>query len=67
MHLLKSYNCAKVSLQSLKNSVHSFCEACQLGKSHRLHFQVTNPKTTHVLKLIHIDLWGPSLVLSKNG
>ena len=67
MHLLKFYNCVKVSLQSFKNSSHNVCETCQLGKSHRLHFAVTDIKTTHVLELIHTDLWGPSPVLSKNG
>ena len=67
IHLLKFYNCAKVSLQSLKNSGHNVCEACQLGKSHRLYFATTYTKTTHVLELIHTNLWGPSPFLSKNG
>ncbi|KAH9782587.1 hypothetical protein KPL71_008966 [Citrus sinensis] len=67
IHLLKFYNCAKVSLQSLKNSSHNVCEACQLGKSHRLHFATTDTTTTHVLELIHTNLWGPSPFLSRNG
>lgn len=56
MHLLKFYNCSKVSLQSLKYYVYSFCETCQLGKNHRLYFSITYTKTTYILEFIHTNL-----------
>ena len=40
------------------------CDACKMGKMHRLHFPVSTTKTKHVLEVLHTDLWGPAPVLS---
>lgn len=39
-----------------KNKVSDSCDACKVGKMHRLHFPATKTKTNHLLKVIHIDL-----------
>ena len=67
MHLLKSYPKLKVSQKSFTSSAHSLCEACQLGKVHKQYFSTTETKTKKMLELIHIDLWGPSPTISRNG
>lgn len=36
-----------------------------MGKVDRLHFPSIETKTSLELELIHTDLWGPSLVLSR--
>ena len=38
-----------------------------MGKVHRLHFPVVETKTSHILELIHTDLWGPSPTPSRAG
>ncbi|KAH9698856.1 retrovirus-related pol polyprotein from transposon RE1 [Citrus sinensis] len=43
------------------------CDACKMGKMHRLHFPVSITKTKHVLEVLHTDLWGPAPVLSVQG
>lgn len=45
----------------------NFCSACQLGKSHKLPFTSYPSKAYKPFELIHIDLWGPAPLLSKNG
>lgn len=45
----------------------SFCDACQYGKLHHIHFPVTDIKTKSLLELIHTDLWGPASMSSKDG
>ena len=40
------------------------CSPCQLAKSHRLPFDNNDQRASHVLDLIHCDLWGPSPVTS---
>lgn len=54
-------------LSSNKNSILTFCDACQLGKNLVLHFDYSTTKTSSLLKLIHTDLWGPSPFLSNKG
>ncbi|KAK9166949.1 hypothetical protein Scep_002140 [Stephania cephalantha] len=44
-----------------------FCSSCPLGKSHALPFHSSLHNSTHVLDLIHTDLWGPSPVKSTSG
>ncbi|KAH9684823.1 retrovirus-related pol polyprotein from transposon RE2 [Citrus sinensis] len=51
-----------------KQQMHQYiCEACQMGKTHRLHFPITETKTSKILELIHTDLWGPSPIISRDG
>lgn len=50
-----------------KNLISSFCDACQLGKSHRQNFKSTCSLFSKPLKLIHTDLWGRSPILSYEG
>ena len=67
MHLLKSYEKLKVSSKALSSSAYSIYDACQLGKIHKQHFPTTETKSTEVLELIYIDIWGPSPIVSRNG
>lgn len=67
LFLPKSCHQFKVSHKALFSSTHSLCEACQLDKVHRQHFSTIEIKTTQLLELIHIVLWGPSSIVSKNG
>ena len=46
------------------NKIPNFCNACQHGKSHLLHFGSVPTKTTTPLQLIYADLWGLSHVAS---
>lgn len=43
------------------------CDACQLGKSHRLPFPTSFSRTRQPLELVFCDLWGPSPVPSTLG
>ena len=36
------------------------CEACQLGKQHRLPFHNEQNWSLNKLELIHLDVWGPT-------
>ena len=38
-----------------------------MGKNHKLHFPITETKTSKVLELIHTDLWGYSPIASIGG
>ena len=55
-----------LSLESLLPSS-SLCNTCQLAKSHRLSYSRNERRSSHVLDLIHCDLWGPSPVKSNPG
>ncbi|KAH9753212.1 retrovirus-related pol polyprotein from transposon RE1 [Citrus sinensis] len=67
MHLLKNNASINLSSNSIKQALNQICEACQMGKSHKLHFPITEIKTTKALELIHTDLWGPSPISSRDG
>lgn len=41
-----------------------FCDACQFGKNHMLHFNYVQSKSTEPVQLPYTDLWGPSNVTS---
>jgi len=43
------------------------CEACELGKAHRLPFKASTSKTTRPLELLHTDLCGPMPISSIGG
>ena len=43
------------------------CVACQNAKSHRLPFNVNDQRASHVLNLIHCDIWGPAPVTSSSN
>ena len=42
----------------------SLCSTCHLAKRHWLHYSCNERRSSHVLDLIHCDLWGSSLVKS---
>ncbi|KAK9182734.1 hypothetical protein WN944_025880 [Citrus x changshan-huyou] len=63
-HVLTS--CKHLQLSN-KTQIPDFCDACQYGKVHKLHFGVTEIKTASPLELIHTDLWGPAPITSLNG
>jgi transposase InsO family protein len=47
------------------SSVH--CKHCLAGKMHKLHFPVSNKKSTAPFALVHADLWGPAPITSFTG
>ena len=59
------------SCSSLKNisgnKTIDSCDACKMGKMHKLHFPVTETKTKNPLELLHTDLWGPAPTPSIQG
>ena len=65
IHLLKLVHPNLLSANMLNQVTKHFCEACQLGKFHRLHLPITDIKSKSALELIHTDLWGPSLICSR--
>ncbi|KAK9125440.1 hypothetical protein Scep_014286 [Stephania cephalantha] len=44
-----------------------FCSICPLGKHHALPFNISQSSSSHVLELIHTDVWGPAQVTSHDG
>ena len=50
-------------LTSLLSSL-SLCDTCQIAKNHRLPYSSNERRSSHVLDLIHCDIWGPSPVKS---
>ena len=52
----------------MKSIDFDMCESCILGKQNKVSFLITG-KTLKAekLELVHIDLWGPSLVISLGG
>ena len=55
-HTLKNVlkDCTDVTFNKTINL--SFCNACQFGKSHLLHFDYVSTKTTKPLQLLYADL-----------
>ncbi|KAL3648881.1 hypothetical protein CASFOL_005284 [Castilleja foliolosa] len=43
------------------------CSSCHLAKSKRLSFVSNTRRASHVLDIIHCDLWGPSPITSWDG
>ena len=46
---------------------HRKCNACCLGKAHRLPYMLYQTTYSQPLELIHSDIWGPSPYTSTNG
>ena len=63
-HTLKTVlkDCTDFTLNKTKNL--NFCNACQFGKSHLLHFDSVPTQTTESPQLLYVDLWGLSHVTS---
>ena len=59
---------SKRKLPELKSTKFDMCESYILGKQNKVSFLKTS-KTLKAekLELVHIDLWGPSLVISLGG
>ena len=45
----------------------SVCEPCQMAKSHRLPFTLSESRASQPFALVHSDLWGPAPVVGTNG
>uniref|UniRef100_A0A803PM38 Integrase catalytic domain-containing protein n=1 Tax=Cannabis sativa TaxID=3483 RepID=A0A803PM38_CANSA len=56
----------KINVKNINSSL-SFCDACQLGKSHSLPFKVNPKRATAPLELVHTDIWGPSPIMSNTN
>ena len=67
MHLLKNVHDINLSSISVNQTLKHICEACQTGKNHKIDFPAKETKTTKIHELIHTDLQGPSLVLSRDA
>ncbi|GJW47000.1 putative RNA-directed DNA polymerase [Tanacetum coccineum] len=52
---------------STKDSQVSPCDICHKAKQTREHFPFSDHQTTTIGELIHLDLWGPYKVVSKDG
>ncbi|KAK9140992.1 hypothetical protein Scep_010673 [Stephania cephalantha] len=50
-----------------KHLLHDFCDACKLGKIHALPYSLSNSHASKSLELVHTDIWGSSLVKSRDG
>ncbi|KAL5751701.1 hypothetical protein ACOSQ2_022208 [Xanthoceras sorbifolium] len=44
-----------------------FCDACQIGKMHKLPFARLNISAKTPLELVYSDIWGPSPIISTEG
>ncbi|GKB35686.1 ribonuclease H-like domain-containing protein [Tanacetum coccineum] len=69
-----SSNCQTIAVDVLqsdlkftKDSHVSPCDICHKAKQTREHFPLSDHKTTVIGELVHIDLWGPYKVISKDG
>jgi len=51
----------------LTQTDYSYCDGCQLGKSHRLPFSPNDKHSDLPFDRLHCDLWGPSPISSVNG
>lgn len=51
----------------VNKAVSDFCNACCLGKAHRLHAPSSLTSYNSVFELIFSDLWGPAPFISSNG
>lgn len=49
------------------NKIFSVCTSCQMGKSCKLSFPVSNKREIAPLTKIHYDLWGPAPAASSQG
>jgi len=57
-----------IGMPKLKFEKNKLCEACQKGKQVKNPFQSKNVvSTTKPLKLLHMDLFGPSRTMSLGG
>lgn len=53
---------------NVQSSSMSFCNACcQMAKSRRLPFSLSQSTSTKPFELVYSNIWGPSLVLAING
>ncbi|KAJ9552510.1 hypothetical protein OSB04_016555 [Centaurea solstitialis] len=60
--LISAYN-----LPMSTNKLLPICNACQLGKSHRLHLPPCHVTSKWPFDLIYSDVWGPAPISSLNG
>lgn len=71
-HRKLGHPCNRVLSEVLKNcnikvpaqDNFDFCEACQLGKVHKLPFKNSDSRALEPLDLIHSDVWGPAPINS---
>jgi hypothetical protein len=61
-HVIRNHN-----LPVSSSRVSSVCSSCQQGKSHRLHFSLSNSVSSNPLELLFLDVWGPAPMLSMNN
>ena len=52
------------NMHVIKNRESMFCEACCMGKSHKLPFKSSSTVYSAPLQLIEADLWGPAPIAS---
>lgn len=62
--LLQKLGCLSLTSVLPKTDI---CSSCQLSKSKRLPFQDSLKCSSHILDLIHCDLWGSTPIPSHDG
>ena len=67
LHTLKTVLKDSTEFTLNKSNNLNFCNACQFGKSHLLHFDSVLTKTIEPFQLLYADLWSPSHVTSTQG
>lgn len=45
----------------------SFCKDCHYSKHHQGHFLISQSRAKKALELVHNDVWGLALVVSREG
>jgi hypothetical protein len=64
----KTANSGAVTGLSFKNSEPLLCEPCIYAKQKTESFNKTHePRTTELLELVHMDLWGPTRIPTRSG
>ena len=53
-----------INLNINKTPISDFCSVCQLAKSHKQPFSSSPSHTSGILEILHVDVWGPSPVVS---
>src|ERR1044072_5829638 len=55
------------NIQSFNKKDLSFCQACSMGKAHKLPSTASVSVYSHPLELVFSDLWGPAPYTTQNG
>ena len=60
-------NKGSIKVSNKQSSSSFICESCNMAKASQLPFVPITRRSKAFFELVHLDVWGPSPVLSKNG